>query len=174
MEHFYFSIISILFLLTIFAFLGMAKWYFTKEMSVIKKELIKQSQRDVLPIKIQAYERLVLFLERIAPESLILREQGSTTTNMNLQRVLLSAIRNEYEHNQAMQIYVSSETWDRVKLAKEEIVRVINMCSTEVSPVNPSIELAKIVIERFQFSGISQLNRALESLRSEVSDLSKI
>ncbi len=168
------SLICFIFLVTIFVFLGLARWYFKKEISGMKVEIIRQTQRELLPIKFQAFERLTLFLERISPESLILREQNSSMNNMNLQRTLLSSIRKEYEHNQAMQIYVSSETWERVKLAKEEIVRVVNLCSAELSPVNPSIELAKTVIERFQFSGQSHLNRALESIRNEVKSLSQL
>ncbi len=167
-------IVCFLFIVTLATFFYIVRYYFKREISAIQYEVAKESRKELLPIKLQAIERLTLFLERISPESMILREQANTTHNMNLQKVLLSSIRKEYEHNQAMQIYVSSDTWERVKLAKEEIVRVINLCSSELAPANPSMELAKNILERYPFSGLSHLNRALDSLRSEVDRLSNV
>lgn len=171
MENIAFYIVCLLFLLTLVVILVILRSYLKKEVTKLKFELAIDNRKELLPLKLQAIERLTLFLERISPESMVLREQASTTHNLNLQSSLLASVRKEYEHNQTMQVYVSAVTWERVKLAKEEIVRVINLCSSEVSPSNPSIELAKNIIERFPFSGASHLNRALDSLRNEVDEM---
>lgn len=174
MDVFVVYIISSLFLISLVVFLLIVRAYFKKEISFFRFELAKNNKRDMLPLKLKAVERLTLFLERISPESMILREQSGALLNMHLQGALLLTIRKEFEHNLAMQVYVSSETWERVKLAKEEVVRVVNICASEVNPSNPSIELAKNILERFPFLGASYTGRALESLRIEVNQMSQI
>ena len=171
MENITLYIVISLHVLTLVVICFISRFTFNKDIATIKMEVVKESRKEVIALRIKAVERLTLFLERITPESIILREQGNTKNNFSLQTTLLSAIRQEYEHNLVMQVYVSNETWEKVKQAKEEVVRMINMCSTEVNPANPSLELAKIILERYSFAGASHVERAIVSLRSEVNNM---
>lgn len=168
MENLALYLVISLHLTTVAVIYMVSRMSFKKEMLAIRGEIVKESRKEVLALQIKSIERLTLFLERITPESLILREQSKTTNNFSLQTTLLATIRQEYEHNHVMKVYVSQESWERVVLAKEEIVRMINMCSSEVNPANPSIELAKTIIERYSFAGSSHVERAINGLRKEV------
>lgn len=108
--------------------------------------LFKQIQKDIIPIRFTAYERLVLFLERITPDSLVIRTQGECATVIQYHSFLLSNIRSEFEHNVAQQVYVSEEAWTMVKNAKENTVQLINACASQLDPQAPSIELAKVIL----------------------------
>ena len=74
-------------------------------------------QKDMLPLRLQSYERMVLFLERISPASLLMRANKPNMTSLQLQSELLSTIRNEFEHNLSQQIYMSNPAWEQIKLS---------------------------------------------------------
>ncbi|MBO5974867.1 MAG: hypothetical protein J6P95_04055, partial [Paludibacteraceae bacterium] len=77
-------------------------------------ELRKQNASTITPVRLRGYERMVLFLERTQPNSLLMRQDLSKKTCFQLQKELLNQIRNEFDHNVAQQIYVSQEAWSLV------------------------------------------------------------
>jgi hypothetical protein len=103
------------------------------------------NQSVITPIRLQAYERVILFLERINPGSLVMRTNKGTSAPV-LQGELLKTIRSEFEHNLSQQIYMSSKAWEAVIRAKEETIKLINVASTKVSPEANGMELAQAVI----------------------------
>lgn len=109
-------------------------------------ELKKSSQANITPLKIQAYERIVIFLERINPNSLVVRVNKNNMNARQLHLELVGAIKAEYEHNLSQQIYMSEGAWELVKNAKEEIIKLINVSSSKVTPDAPSSELAIMVL----------------------------
>ena len=74
-------------------------------------EMRRETAKSLNPIKLTAYERLALFLERIRPDSLIMRVQTGNMTSGDLHLMLLTTIREEFEHNVTQQIYVGKEVW---------------------------------------------------------------
>ncbi len=91
-----------------------------------RQELILQNSRSVVPIKLQAYERIILFLERISLESLLVRV---STPNMNAAQLhsgLLTSVRSEFEHNLSQQIYMSPQAWEVVRNARSGTIKLIN------------------------------------------------
>ncbi|MBP6230924.1 MAG: hypothetical protein KA397_04635 [Paludibacteraceae bacterium] len=113
-------------------------------------ELFKANVSLVTPVRLTAYERLVLFLERISPDSLMIRVQDSSLTAGQFHSFLLATVRSEYEHNLSQQVYVSREAWTLVKNAKESMIQLINTSSSRVPPQVPSLELAKVILETYQ------------------------
>lgn len=109
-------------------------------------ELKKTSQSNITPLKIQAYERIVIFLERINPNSLVVRVNKNNMTARQLHMELVSSIKSEYEHNLSQQIYMSEGAWELVKNAKEEIIKLVNVSSSKVTPDAPSSELAIMIL----------------------------
>ena len=91
------------------------------------KELALESRKHVLPLRLQAHERLTLFLERIMPGPLVLRVHRSGMSAGSLHRELVATVREEYDHNVTQQIYVSDRAWAQVRAAKEETIRLINL-----------------------------------------------
>ena len=73
----------------------------------------KKNQSVVLPLRLQAYERMALFLERIDPNQLVMRIHTPGLTVSQEQNLLLTAIRSEFEHNLSQQIYISDPVWQK-------------------------------------------------------------
>ena len=79
---------------------------------------VSVSQQDVsYPLRLQAYERMILFLERIKPQSLLTRIHLEGMSRLDLQSTILREVRAEFDHNAAQQLYISKETWDKISVA---------------------------------------------------------
>ena len=136
-----------------------------------KAEIAVDRQKISTPIRLQAYERLVLYLERISPESLLIRVNQPKLTAKKLQSNLLTNIRTEWEHNLSQQLYISNKAWSIVKNAKENVIKLINTCSDKIEGDKPSILLSKIILERLVELDEHPTNKAIEFLKKEVNDL---
>ena len=87
--------------------------------------LHKDSQATALPLRLQAYERLTLFLERISPDSLLIRVKPYNDDKADYEALLLKNIEQEYEHNLTQQVYVSEECWNVIRAAKNATISII-------------------------------------------------
>lgn len=114
----------------------------------IKKSLDNKSlvQKDVVILRLQAYERLVLFLERISPSNLVMRLDMENLSADQFQIQLLTVIRAEFEHNLAQQLYVSGETWQIVVNAKEEIIKTINISKERMTGEKTAFNLSRAIL----------------------------
>lgn len=135
-----------------------------------KGERILANQRISTPIRLQAYERLVLFLERISPESMIVRVNQPSMNAQNLQSVLLSTIRAEWEHNLSQQLYVSNEAWELTRNAKGNVIKLINICAERVEPDAPSIVFSQTILELMVELEQHPTTIAIEQLKKEVGE----
>ena len=109
-------------------------------------ELKRSAQGLITPLKIQAYERIVIFLERINPNSLVIRVNKNGMNSRQLHSELITAVKTEYEHNLSQQIYISYGAWELVKNAKEEVIQLINISSSKVAVEANSSELAIMIL----------------------------
>ena len=82
-------------------------------------------KKDALPLRLQAYERLALFLERISPGNLLPRIQPFSEDKRNYEELLIKTIEQEFEHNLAQQIYVSKKCWSIIKASKNATINLI-------------------------------------------------
>ncbi|WP_298475807.1 hypothetical protein [uncultured Maribacter sp.] len=87
--------------------------------------LHKDSQTNTLPIRLQAYERMALFLERIAIPSLVVRIAPKSANKNDYENLLIKSIENEFEHNLSQQIYMTDECWNIIKAAKSATIQMI-------------------------------------------------
>ncbi len=132
-------------------------------------ELKFQSKSITTPVRLQAYERMALFLERIEPNQLLFRVNNPELTAAQMQAVLLSTIRSEYEHNMSQQIYISPEVWESIKRAKENVVNAINIAAGKLPPEAMAIDLDSAI---FQITAAeSPVAAAMNSLKKEIQTL---
>lgn len=87
--------------------------------------LQKDSQKNTLPIRLQAYERMALFLERISLPNLVVRVGPKTPDKTDYENLLIRTIENEFEHNLSQQIYMTDECWNVIKAAKNATIQSI-------------------------------------------------
>lgn len=123
---------------------------------------------QVLPLRLQAYERMCLFLERITPHNLVVRLNDPAYNVVQFQQKLLSEIREEYNHNLSQQIYMSDQSWGMVKNSMEEIIAVINKSAIDVPSDARGIELAKMVFENLVQRNEDPTSKALKFLKNEI------
>jgi hypothetical protein len=133
-----------------------------------RQEIILQNSRTVTPIKLQAYERIVLFLERISLESLLVRISTSDMTALQLHTAMLGAIRSEFEHNLSQQIYMSQQAWEVVRNARSNMIKLINS-EAEKMPVNSSgMALSKQLLEKIMEMDKEPTRAAIDYLKGEI------
>ena len=90
-----------------------------------KYRLMQQSQQQALPLRLQAYERLSLFLERISPANLLIRISPLNDDKNQYENLLINMIDQEFEHNLTQQIYVTNEAWTIIRTAKNATIQII-------------------------------------------------
>lgn len=100
----------------------------------------------VAPLKLQAYERMILFLERIAPSNLVMRTHHSGISAHELHAELIKTIRAEYDHNLSQQVYLSPGAWALIKTAKEETAKIINISAEKTAASASGLDFGQNVI----------------------------
>ncbi|MGB5941456.1 MAG: hypothetical protein WBG71_01115 [Leeuwenhoekiella sp.] len=153
---------------------GLLAYYFFN--SFIKNEdgrrrflLHKDSQQHTLPTRLQAYERLVLFLERIKPSQLLIRISPSGEHKEDYEQLLISTIEQEFEHNITQQIYISEECWNVVQSAKNTTIQMIRQANRSEESTNAASlreNILKGMMDRAAPSAV-----AIEYLKNEVSEV---
>ncbi|MDR1594807.1 MAG: hypothetical protein LBS43_10070 [Prevotellaceae bacterium] len=130
-------------------------------------ELLKSSRTITVPMRLQAYERLILFLERISPDTLLLRLKSQCRTNSDLHLAILQQIRSEYEHNISQQLYVSDEIWSCVKETKEQIVVLVNEIANRTRSDGDSMILTKLIMDKLVENGESPVSATIRKIKAE-------
>lgn len=124
--------------------------------------------KEMTPVKLQAYERLTLFLERITPESMLVRHSPQDLTVSQYHQILLITIRQEYEHNLSQQIYVSPILWETIRGAKEKLITLINRSAEELEQQVSAYELSKKIFNKYHEENPAPVAIALTDLKKEV------
>jgi hypothetical protein len=142
-----------------------------READRYRNDVKTQYTETVVPVRLQAYERMVLFLERISPNNLLLRLGGSSTTVLEFQQRLLQEIRDEYNHNLSQQVYMSQGVWDQVQGAMNDVMTLINQASGDVRPDAPAIDLSKRIFERIIQKDKQPTTDALKAVKEEIQSM---
>ena len=147
------------------------KSFVQKELDKAEIEVKSNNAEVILPLRLQAYERISLFLERISPNNLVIRIRDNSFSAGQFHQALISDIREEYNHNLSQQIYVSDKAWSMVKGAKEEIISVINQSAEGMTAESNSLELAKRIFEKMMERKSDPTVVALTQIKEEVRTL---
>lgn len=134
-------------------------------------ELQKMNRGKITPLRMQAYERLVLYLERMHPSNLVMRTHQAGMSARLLHSEMLKSIRDEYGHNMSQQIYVSAEAWKMSNQAKEETIKLLNIAFQNVGDTADSIKLGEVVFELVAKVETLPSEIALEFTKKEVQKL---
>ena len=126
------------------------------------------NQGSVTPLRLQAYERLTLFVERISLQSVIMRTHQTGMTARDLHTAMLQDIRAEFDHNVSQQIFVTPQTWTMIKADKEETINIINFAASNLPAQATSLDLSKAIFESIASSDRNPHQVALSMIRTEV------
>ncbi|MCF8230056.1 MAG: hypothetical protein K9G58_13640 [Bacteroidales bacterium] len=125
-------------------------------------------RKTVLPMRLQAYERMVLLLERISPENLVMRISKSGMKASQLKAGLIKSIREEYEHNLSQQLYISNEAWARVRNAKEGMVNMINAVGARMDEKSSSAEFTTVLFDKYLNQKKTSIANAMDFIKEEM------
>jgi hypothetical protein len=154
-----------------------AAWYFIKPMLVQnlnfqRVELRKASIQHTLPLRLQAYERSVLFIERINPSNLFIRLQSPGMTAIQLHQLVLAEIRAEYQHNISQQIYVSDVSWTVVKRIKDETIGIVSSALNSLPAEASAMDLSKSVLTHLaNLESENPYDAALSLIKRDIQNL---
>lgn len=146
----------------------LVRMFIQKEVDLRKLEVRSRSIETVLPNRLQAYERMALFLERISPQNLLVRLSASGMTSKEFHQLLLGEIRNEYNHNVAQQVYMSENIWNLIKNAKEDLILSINDAASEMKVESTSLDLSRKIFEKSIHKQVDPIAHALTELKREI------
>ncbi|OYU97069.1 MAG: hypothetical protein CFE21_01920 [Bacteroidetes bacterium B1(2017)] len=153
----------IVFVITYYQFKIFFDTEYEKRMMDLKSEQIKTMQ----PLRLQAYERCVLLMERMSPESLVIRTHKPGISASQLKVDLIAAINSEYNHNLSQQLYVSAQAWQVIRVVKEEMINLINTAYRDLGPNAVGLDLSKAVFEKLMDAEMVPTHKALTFLKKE-------
>ncbi len=146
-------------------------YLFKNERERRELEYRKANLGVITPTRLRAYERLALLLERINPNSFLIKITEAEQNCMELQSSILKMIRSEFEHNSSQQIYVSEFLWGEIDDARENLIQLINTCASQCEATEPATKLASIILEVYNTPDETALSVALRDLKAEVKEL---
>lgn len=147
------------------------KSFLNKEFERRLVEFKLKSSESITPVRLQAYERMALFLERISPSNLLIRLNQPQATVAQFQHLLTSQIREEMSHNFSQQVYMSDQSWQLIKIAMDDTISLINTAAQELEPEDKGVELGKKIFEKVLKRETDPANQALLFLKSEIQRL---
>ena len=147
------------------------KAFLEKDFEKRLAELKIKSAEHVLPVRLQAYERVILLLERINPSNLIIRLRNPQLNAAQFQEILIGHIREEFNHNLSQQVYMSDKAWSLVRQSKEEVISLINRVAQTVAPEEKSGVLGKKIIESQIGANLDPCGRAILFIKKEIQEL---
>jgi len=110
--------------------------FINQQKSEKKLAFITQKNKDSLPIKLQAFERMLLFCDRINPVKMLMRVHPVSEDTSDYLQLLIANIEQEFEHNLVQQIYVSDKTWMSIVAAKNAIINKLRQTATDADSAN--------------------------------------
>ncbi len=121
------------------------------------------------PLKLQAYERLMLFCERVSLQNLLLRMQSTDMSAKDLKSALVLSIQQEFEYNLSQQLYVSDKLWQIIKLAKNQLIEIITHVGTKVPPKGTADDFSQQLILFIESQKTDPIETAKLAIKKEAS-----
>jgi len=168
------DILTLLFYCVPAAITGAMAYYFFKEHvsnENARREFLiqKDLQKEALPIRLQAYERLSLFLERIKPAKLLVRVSPNSSSKQDYEALLIANIEQEFDHNLSQQIYVTDKCWSITSTAKNATIQMIRK-ATLSDKVDSASKVQEVILTDLMEKR-SPSDAALSFIKDEVSSI---
>jgi hypothetical protein len=142
-----------------------------KELRNAHMELKRDRQKHFLPMRVDAYQRVVLLMERIHPNNIVMRVHNPASPARMMQADLLKAIREEYDHNVSQQLFISPQAWEMVRNSKEETIKIVNIAGNQMQATSTGTDLAQKIFEIVAEVGKLPSDITVEYLKKELQEL---
>lgn len=153
---------------------GVVAYYFfdlhTKNEEGRRRYLLnKEAQKNALPLRLQAFERMTLYMERINPTKLLIRIAPLSQDKNDYENLVIAQIEQEFEHNLTQQIYMSDECWTIIVTAKNATIQMIRKANRS-DRVDSADKLREVLLNDLMEKQ-SPSNAALAYIKNEVGQL---
>lgn len=149
----------------------MVRSFLQKRLEEIALSTKHKNQEIIVPIRLQAYERIVLLLERIAPNNLLSRINSSEYTVKEFQQILIHEVRNEMNHNLSQQLYMSDIAWTYVMNTVEQIISLINSSSDGLEKDAKGIDLARTMLANSAIEEMDTSQKTIQYIKKEIQEI---
>lgn len=152
---------------------GAANWMFWTRYNghVFRLKTLEARQaakKEVLPLRLQAYERVILLIERVNPANMLLRLLEPGLSAKDFQQVLIDEIRAEYQHNITQQLYVSDVAWSITERIKDNTVALIRNAGEGLPATASAKELSAVIFAHIAELDENPYSLALKSVKNEL------
>lgn len=131
----------------------------------------KGKESPLLSLRLQAHERLIVFIERINPSNLFIRVHQQGISLAELQATVLNEIRSEYQHNITQQLYISTATWDVVKKLKEDTIAMVNNGVKSLPADATGVDLSRKVLQHMAGIENNPYDLTLDLIKKDIHQL---
>lgn len=152
---------------------SLANWMFwtkygsyTFRLKMLEKK--HASDKDILPLRLQAYERLILFVERISPVNMLVRLHEQDLSAADFEQHLISEIRAEYQHNVTQQLYVSDVAWSVISQLKDNTVALIRNAGMGLQAAASAKDLSTVLLGHIAALDDNPYELALKTIKNEL------
>ena len=147
------------------------KPYLDKSERIQLLEFKKSVSNQTLPLRLQAYERIMLFIERINPENMIIRLNQHGYSAADLNSMIIAEVRNEYQHNITQQIYVTSRAWGITKRVKEDTLNIVSSALRSLPEDATGLDLGRLIIVELSKMENNPYDISAELIRQDLEQL---
>ncbi|OCX51965.1 hypothetical protein BEL04_14750 [Mucilaginibacter sp. PPCGB 2223] len=134
-------------------------------------DLRKAVTNQTLPLKLQAYERVVLFIERVNPANMLIRLNANEYSASELHSIVVAEIRNEYQHNVTQQIYVSPSAWAVVKRIKDDTTSIVTNAVKGLPEDASGLDLSRTILTHLSTLEENPYDIAAVMVRRDLDDI---
>ncbi|MBI1307783.1 MAG: hypothetical protein GC181_14360 [Bacteroidetes bacterium] len=146
----------------------MLQKFFEEGLKRRKLELMSKTADELTPVKLQAYERLTLLLERLKPDNLVLRNADARLNASQFKQVLTNAVNDEFNHNVSQQIYVSDQAWSLIKVVKDNTLEIISSCNKDMIEGSSATDLGKAILQEVVARNENSAQVAINFIKREI------
>lgn len=136
-----------------------------------KSELNKESRAALLPLRLQAHERLILFIERINPANLLVRLHQQGIGIKELQNLIINDVKSEFQHNITQQLYIDTTSWNVVRKLKEDTIAMINNAVQGLPETSTGVDLSKKVLQHMSTISENPYDLTIDHLKKDIQRL---
>lgn len=136
-----------------------------------KKKLLELKEKNtglITPIKLQAYERLTILLERIAPDNLIMMLSQPRQSATELRTQIINQVSEEFNHNISQQIYISSQAWELIKIIRENVLFIVDDSYKSLPENAKGTDLGKAILKELMNQKNHPTRGGIEFLKKEI------
>lgn len=145
------------------------KKYFDTQYALKVFENQQKFSGQSMPLKLQAYERLIMLIERISIPQLISRLGTKNMRSEELVNALMIAVNQEYDFNINQQLYISDNLWKIISLTKDEVLAFVHKSTADIDPNAPALVASNALIKAYNNWNGNPLDTARQAIKNEAS-----